>query len=164
MEITLEHLKRQAQKRKISNLFFKPDSLLPSELLPAQNSKVTVHGIAFHGKAAPPTLLGGNQRCTSAAERVEEQAARIGVHFDTPPRKFYRDNLRAVRLLRQGDFPHASIAPLAALLFGKALHKAVIMRGESRHPSIFLLVDFLCSIPKGRQIFKLFLRFVAVLV
>ena len=86
------------------------------------------------------------------------------MHFDAPPRKLHRNGLRAFCLLRQGDFPYASITPLAALLFGKALHKAVIMRGESRHPAIFLLVDFFRSIPKGRQIFKLFLRFVAVLM
>ncbi len=39
------------------------------------------------------------------------------------------------------------------------------MGGEGGHPAVFLLVYFLGIVPgKGRQIFKLFLRLVTVLV
>ena len=87
------------------------------------------------------------------------------MHLDTPPRQLHGNRLRATGLLRHRNLPYTRIAPLAALLFGKAFHKAVTMGGESGHPAIFLLVYFLGVVPgKGRQIFKLFLWLVAVLM
>ena len=87
------------------------------------------------------------------------------MHLDTPPRQLHGNRLRATGLLRHRNLPYTRIAPLAALLFGKAFHKAVTMGSEGGHPAVFLLVYFLGIVPgKGRQIFKLFLRLVTVLV